>query len=150
MAESMLRKEPKLQDREPASLAHEAMRKVDGVDKASWVNRREFYGYVRRAMWSTIIDWVRSKQRRPDLVALGSWVAQLNVADADELVAIEDALVRLGREDARAEQVVRGRFIEGLSEVEVAERLGVPLGTAKSWIRRGLAEMAQLLESTAL
>jgi RNA polymerase sigma-70 factor (ECF subfamily) len=34
-------------------------------------------------------------------------------------------------------------YFEGLTHKEVAQRLGVPFGTAKSWVRRGLARMSR-------
>lgn len=36
-------------------------------------------------------------------------------------------------------------YIEGLSHGEIAAKLGVPLGTAKSWITRSLAELRECL-----
>jgi RNA polymerase sigma-70 factor (ECF subfamily) len=36
-------------------------------------------------------------------------------------------------------------YFEGLSHRELAERMGVQLGTAKSWVRRGLAQMNRCL-----
>jgi RNA polymerase sigma-70 factor, ECF subfamily len=38
-------------------------------------------------------------------------------------------------------------FVEGLSHSELAQRLGVPLGTVKSWIRRSLASLRECLSS---
>jgi RNA polymerase sigma-70 factor (ECF subfamily) len=37
-------------------------------------------------------------------------------------------------------------FVEGLSHSELAERLTLPLGTVKSWIRRALASLKRCLE----
>ena len=36
-------------------------------------------------------------------------------------------------------------YFEGLTHGELADRLGVQLGTAKSWVRRGLAQMSKCL-----
>jgi len=40
-------------------------------------------------------------------------------------------------------------FVEGLTHIQVAERLNLPLGTAKSWIRRGLLALRTCLEAAA-
>ncbi len=41
-------------------------------------------------------------------------------------------------------------YFEGLTHRELAERLGVQLGTAKSWVRRGLAQMSKCLLKDSL
>jgi RNA polymerase sigma-70 factor (ECF subfamily) len=38
-------------------------------------------------------------------------------------------------------------YYDGLTHSEVAERLGVPLGTAKSWVRRGIEALKTCLET---
>ena len=38
-------------------------------------------------------------------------------------------------------------YVEGLTHQEIAERTGLPLGTIKSDIRRGLVTLRQHLES---
>lgn len=40
-------------------------------------------------------------------------------------------------------------YFEGLTHRELAERLGVQLGTAKSWVRRGLAQMSRCIAGGA-
>ena len=41
---------------------------------------------------------------------------------------------------------IRAAFMGGFTYEELAERSGVPLGTMKSWIRRGLAKLRECLE----
>src|SRR5882762_5873310 len=40
-------------------------------------------------------------------------------------------------------------FYDGLSHAEVAEKMGEPLGTVKSWVRRALLSLKSCLESAA-
>ncbi len=54
----------------------------------------------------------------------------------EDSVALADCLETL-REDHR--RSIKLAFFEGLSHSELAEKVDVPLGTLKSWIRRGLA-----------
>ena len=57
---------------------------------------------------------------------------------------------RLGRcldeLDERARAMIRAAFLDGASYPELAERENVPLGTMKSWIRRGLQRLRGCLE----
>jgi RNA polymerase sigma factor (sigma-70 family) len=57
---------------------------------------------------------------------------------------VVDALGRLGRRDR---EVLGCRFLAGLSEVEAAEVLGVPVGTVKSRTSRALNRLTRELES---
>lgn len=48
--------------------------------------------------------------------------------------------------DDRARTLIRSAFFTGSTYPELADREGVPLGTMKSWIRRGLANLRGCLE----
>jgi RNA polymerase sigma-70 factor (ECF subfamily) len=48
--------------------------------------------------------------------------------------------------EARQSQAIRAAFMDGLTYEELARGSGVPLGTMKSWIRRGLAKLRACLE----
>jgi RNA polymerase sigma-70 factor (ECF subfamily) len=48
--------------------------------------------------------------------------------------------------DARQQSAIRSAFFGGLSYPELAERAEVPLGTMKSWVRRGLLRLRDCLE----
>jgi RNA polymerase sigma factor (sigma-70 family) len=49
--------------------------------------------------------------------------------------------------DARTRTVIRTAFFEGLTYEVLAQRMETPLGTVKSWIRRGLLKLKGCLES---
>ncbi|MEO7239782.1 MAG: sigma-70 family RNA polymerase sigma factor [Sphingomicrobium sp.] len=48
--------------------------------------------------------------------------------------------------DERQRTMIRAAFLDGASYPELAEREAVPLGTMKSWIRRGLLRLRGCLE----
>ena len=48
--------------------------------------------------------------------------------------------------DERARVMIRSAFLDGATYSELAKREGVPLGTMKSWIRRGLLRLKGCLE----
>lgn len=52
----------------------------------------------------------------------------------------------LGRLDSRGRSLIRTAFFEGATYDELATRTGSPLGSVKSWIRRGLLQLRECLE----
>jgi RNA polymerase sigma-70 factor (ECF subfamily) len=48
--------------------------------------------------------------------------------------------------EARQSAAIQSAFMDGLTYEALAARVGVPLGTMKSWIRRGLAKLRECLE----
>ena len=48
--------------------------------------------------------------------------------------------------DERTQRIIRTAFFEGITYEALAQRMGAPLGTVKSWIRRGLARLKGCLE----
>jgi RNA polymerase sigma-70 factor (ECF subfamily) len=77
-------------------------------------------------------------------------IADEGAADAEALVAAKDDAGRLqgclGELDDRTQAVIRTAYFEGLTYEALASRMGAPLGTVKSWIRRGLARLKGCLE----
>lgn len=52
----------------------------------------------------------------------------------------------IGTLEERQQDAIRTAFFEGTTYAELAEKRGVPLGTMKSWVRRGLARLKRCLE----
>lgn len=124
-----------------------------------WRNAREFDVSKGEALaWITVV--VRNRAR-----TLAEKARRVSAATApdEDLDAIPDSnhvdglahviaqqnsaqvracLARLDEDKQRALQMV---YFDGLTHQELAHRLGVPLGTAKSWVRRGLAQMGRCL-----
>ena len=69
---------------------------------------------------------------------------------AFELVGGAQDAARLGHcldeLEERSRAMIRAAFLDGATYPELAQREGVPLGTMKSWIRRGLQRLRGCLE----
>ncbi len=96
------------------------------------------------------IDTLRASQRQtaradkiyPIVVAEVVPAIDAVLADAE---AESDALKCLDLLGDDQRTSIRQAFLEGLTYQELADRRAVPLGTMKSWIRRGLIEMRRCL-----
>lgn len=91
------------------------------------------------------IDKLRARASRPGApLDLAAGVAD-PAPGADRLAEASDDARRvheaLGALDPRHAAVIRAAWFEGLSYDTLAEREGVPVGTLKSWVRRGLIRM---------
>lgn len=76
-------------------------------------------------------------------IADGAPDALTRLSEAEDGVRIAACL---GELEDRQNRAIRSAFFEGLSYPELAERWAVPLGTMKSWIRRGLLRLKDCLE----
>jgi len=93
----------------------------------------------------------RLRQRRPEGEQID---AALEIPDdrplATAVIEQQDDARRLAhcleQLEERSRAMIRAAFLDGASYPELAEREGVPLGTMKSWIRRGLLRLRGCLE----
>ena len=119
------------------ALVHEAYMRLAGPRDLPWQNRAHFYAAAAQAMRRILIDHARAKGARggkhrrltefPDAAAL-------ILADPEEILAVEAAVVRLETEDPDAAAVVRLRFYAGLSVDQTAEALEIsPRTCARLW-----------------
>jgi RNA polymerase sigma factor (sigma-70 family) len=100
---------------------------------------------------NTAIDWRRALARQDGAVsrmhdmdalhAPGVW--DWRVEDGDWKNVLGKCLEEL---DDRPRSFIRAAFFEGFTHSELAARIDVPLGTLKSWIRRGLAQLKACID----
>ena len=117
------------------ALVHEAYLKLAGSAADDWESRRHFYRVAGRAMRQILIDQARrrlAKKRGDGQPLLDVDALELGVAaDATRLLALDEALSRLEKENPRLAQVVELRFFSGLSIDETAEAAGISARTVK-------------------
>jgi RNA polymerase sigma-70 factor (sigma-E family) len=112
----------------------------------SWAaaKRRDPLAYARRTLANQRIDTWR--RRRREVLVAPEDVPDASSASLSDQHAERDQLVRaLATLTTRQRRIVVLRHLEGLSEREVADDLGVSLGTVKSTASRGLAQLRAVL-----
>ena len=135
---------------QPTAVVNEAFVRLVNTPDAAWNGRTHFVGVAARAMRQVLIDHARRRKadkrgggwQRVTLSGVGAGSAGLAQVDAIDL---ENALEKLAVIDERRSRVVELRFFGGLTNVEVAEVLGVSAATiegdwrfARAWLSREL------------
>ena len=103
---------------------------------------------------NTAIDRLRARASRPSeplgweamAVAYPSASASQSLEASEQSRLLAGAIDRLERRQAAA---IRGAFFGGATYAELAHKEGVPLGTMKSWVRRGLASLKHVCSTSA-
>lgn len=97
------------------------------------------------------IDRLRARGSRPlaEIGAEAMAVPDPAVSAFDTLEAADDALVLsrcIDELEPNQAGAIRQSFLGGATYSELASREGVPLGTMKSWVRRGLLRLKECLQ----
>lgn len=99
---------------------------------------------------NSAIDWSRSADRRREvdddgLAALpdDGIPADMALEQQQEMATVHRCLDSL---EGPAKGAIRAAFFDGLTYIQLAEQQNVPLGTMKSWIRRGLERMRKCID----
>ena len=103
--------------------------------------------YIAMIARRRMIDQLRKQGRRPATQALeGSPEPEVESGDrlADEELA-ESVLKVINELDPPQPEVIKHSLMDGLTHPEIAEKMGLPLGTVKTHIRRGLIKVRQAL-----
>jgi RNA polymerase sigma-70 factor (ECF subfamily) len=123
-------------------------------------NRAAQFESTRGSAWGWLVAIARYRaidmRRRESRVAATALPGENDIAideePQDELMALGDrataALAHcLGALQPRQRECIVLAYQGGLTHAEVASEVGEPLGSVKSWIRRGLAALKRCLES---
>ena len=149
MARRYLRSERRGHTLQPTELLHEAYLRLADQNRIAWKNRAHFYGVAATLIRNILVDYARSyraDKRGGDAYRL-SLDAAADIAGPQDLdlLALDDALVKLKAYQPELCHIVELRFFGGLTIEETADVLNVSDSTvkrqwilAKTWIFREL------------
>ena len=134
------------------TLAHELYLNLRDRDDLKFGSAAQFMAYASRAMRSLLVDMARERlaqKRSAQLMplTLGADVPDLG-GTPEQLVALDDALTRLGLVDERLMRVAEMRVIMGMQVAEMADALGISEPTVKRDWQRAKAYLYEALGAT--
>lgn len=112
----------------------------------------QFGGRASRQAWlfgiarRTLADWFRRRGRRGNFVSLDDAnepVESSRESNAERLEQVWRALKDL---DSEQSEVIQLKFAGALSYAEIAQALGIPIGTVRSRLHRGLKAIRKQIE----
>ena len=156
LADRKMRGERLDQTLQATALVHEAyLRLVGGEAAQGWDGCGHFFAAAAEAMRRILIERARRRQRirhgggrqRVDLERLATQAGNDDDpnGNADDLLALNDALTRLAAEDADAGEIVKLRYFAGLTIEQSAAAMDISVRTAnrhwayaKAWLYQHL------------
>jgi RNA polymerase sigma-70 factor (ECF subfamily) len=149
LAAGHLRREGKARPLDTTALVHEAFLRLAHGQHPSYENRSHFFGIASRLMRQVLVDLARarSREKRSAMkeVPLAE-VPDLGQEPDESILAMDEALDRLGRTDPLKVQLVEMRYFGGMTDEESATVLAVSvhvvrrqLRLAQAWLHKEMA-----------
>ena len=138
LASGYLRRERAGHTLQPTALVHEAYLQLIDQRNVRWQNRAHFFGIAATLMRRILVEHARKNHalKRGGMqsnLSLDAAVGLAREPDVD-LLALDDALLRLEAMDPQKCRVVELRFFGGLTVEETAEVLGLaPITVHRAW-----------------
>jgi len=150
-AARQLRRERPDHTLQTTGLIHEAYLKLVDQKSVRWESRTHFFAIASQLMRRVLVDYARARNRAKrggDDVRLSISAAEEKASEPKgvDLIALDEALTRLGAIDEQQSRVVELRYFSGLSLEETAEILDISRATAarewsmaRAWLHRELS-----------
>jgi RNA polymerase sigma factor (TIGR02999 family) len=132
------------------ALVHEAYLRLVGSDQVAWESRGHFFRVAAQAMRRILVDHARhhrsakhgGKRRR---ISLNAVTPVRGEGPNLDVLALDEALLKLSAIDRQKTRIVELRFFAGLTAEETAGALGISLSSvergwalARAWLYREL------------
>lgn len=150
MAKRYMRRQPSGRTLQTTELIHEAYLKLARQNPHHWQNRMHFFAVASQVMRHILVDYARAKSNKKR----GGWQERITLDEgmisasqrAEEMVALDEALLQLEAMDERKSKIVELKYFGGLTTEEIADFLKVSPKTVKrdwqfsrTWLLRTLS-----------
>jgi len=151
LADSYMRRERPDHTLQPTALIHEAYMRLIQQGQPEWRSRSHFFRFAAHLMRQILVDHARARRaekRGANAERIPLEQAEIAVeSEAADVVALDEALVRLASFDQRKAQILELKYFGGMTEEEVAEALGISVRTLGRELRLAKAWLSQALTS---
>jgi RNA polymerase sigma factor (TIGR02999 family) len=132
------------------ALVHEAYLRLVDQRRADWQNRAHFFAVAATAMRRVLLEYARARRAQKrgggeTPLSADGLADVLSDDEAEEVIALDEALGRLAAFNERGCRVVEYRYFVGLSYEEIAEVMGLSVMTvrraweaARAWLHADL------------
>lgn len=150
MAANYLRREHTQHTLQTGALVNEAFLRLIHQNQVRWEDRTQFFAIAARMMRRVLVDHARyhgyAKRDSDTTVRLSPEAFdQLPTERPEELIALDDALEALAKNDEEQAQIVELRYFGGLTKEEIAVVLGISTATVSRRWRLARAWLYDLL-----
>jgi len=148
LAQNSFRNERSGHTLQPTALIHEAFLRLFEGHAPAFADRAHFFGVASRVMRQVLVDHARSHsaQKRGANLRV-DWDGGLAVTPAHgNLLELDEALDRLGREDPRLVTLVEMRFFAGMTAEETAEARAESVHIVRHDLRYAQARLRSILD----
>jgi len=132
------------------ALVHEAYMKLIGNEEIRWSGKAHFFAAAAESMRRILVDSARKRGRQKRGGAnkrLALDLAEIVMDEqSDEILALDEALVLLEKQDERMARIVKLRFFTGLTVEDTANAMEISERTvkrewalARAWLFRALS-----------
>jgi RNA polymerase sigma-70 factor, ECF subfamily len=147
LAHSYMRRESPNHMLQTTALVNEAYLKLIDQRKTRWQSRAHFFGIAAQMMRRILLNYARDQRRQKR----GGGAAQVSLSEValisrertEEIIALDEALEKLAKVDARKAKVVELRHFGGLNNKEIGEVLSISeitvvrdINFATAWLMR--------------
>jgi RNA polymerase sigma factor (TIGR02999 family) len=136
LAAFQLKAERKDHTLQPTALVNEAYLRLQGYGQ--WASRGHFFRVASKVMRQVLVDYARARKAKKRggenlIVPLDANSPQMasQGRSADDVIALDQALSELARQDPRQALIVEMRFFGGLSEQDICSVLNIAERTVR-------------------